>query len=99
MKQIKRSAKKLQLEVLEKLSGLITAGLGLVAALAWNNFIQNLFQRIFGTHSDLVAQGGYAVLITVIVVVLTIQIGKVINKVKDEIKVEDDNKTRVSENS
>jgi hypothetical protein len=35
-------------EVLDKFSQLITTALGLVAALAWNTAIQNLFERIFG---------------------------------------------------
>jgi hypothetical protein len=35
-------------EVLDKFSQLITTALGLVAALAWNTAIQNLFDRVFG---------------------------------------------------
>jgi Family of unknown function (DUF5654) len=35
-------------EVLDKLGELITVALGLVAALAWNTAIQNLFTMIFG---------------------------------------------------
>ena len=33
----------LRVEVLEKMSGLATAGLGLVAALAWNDVIKSWF--------------------------------------------------------
>ncbi len=35
-------------EVLDKFSTLITTALGLVAALAWNTAIQNLFNTLFG---------------------------------------------------
>ena len=35
-------------EVLDKFSELITTALGLVAALAWNTAIQNLFDNVFG---------------------------------------------------
>jgi hypothetical protein len=35
-------------EVLDKFAQLITTALGLVAALAWNTAIQNLFDRVFG---------------------------------------------------
>ena len=35
-------------EVLDKFTELITTALGLVAALAWNTAIQNLFDRVFG---------------------------------------------------
>lgn len=34
--------------MLDKFSGLISTALGLVAALAWNTAIQNLFNEIFG---------------------------------------------------
>ena len=34
-------------EVLDKFSELITTALGLVAALAWNTAIQNLFDSVF----------------------------------------------------
>jgi len=36
-------------DVIEKLAALITAAFGLVAALAWNTAIQEIFKRIFGT--------------------------------------------------
>jgi hypothetical protein len=35
-------------EVLDKFAQLITTALGLVAALAWNTAIQDLFDRVFG---------------------------------------------------
>jgi len=35
-------------EVLDRFSQLITTALGLVAALAYNTAIQNLFDRLFG---------------------------------------------------
>ena len=35
-------------EVLDKFAELITTALGLVAALAWNTAIQNLFDQVFG---------------------------------------------------
>lgn len=86
MEDLKQKAKKLHLEVLEKLSTLVTAGLGLVAALAWNDLIQDIFKKIFGTQSTLWAQFGYALLVTIIIVVLTLQISRTVNKLKGEIK-------------
>ena len=48
-------------EVLDKFAQLITTGLGLVAALAWNTAIQNLFTMIFGkAGAALVGQFAYA---------------------------------------
>lgn len=60
--------KDLKLEILEKMSTLVTAGFGLVAALAWNEAIKKLFETIFGKQSGLIAMFGYAIIITVIVV-------------------------------
>lgn len=90
MEDLKQKAKKLHLEILEKLSTLVTAGLGLVAALAWNSLIQDIFSKIFGAQSTLWAQFSYALLVTVIVVVLTLQISRTVNKLKGEIKEDSD---------
>jgi hypothetical protein len=55
-------------EVLDKFSKLITTALGLVAALAWNDAIQTLFQQFLGTAGGaLVAKIFYAVLVTIVV--------------------------------
>jgi hypothetical protein len=55
-------------EVLDKFSQLITTALGLVAALAWNDAIQTLFQQFLGTAGEaLAAKIFYAVLVTIIV--------------------------------
>jgi hypothetical protein len=92
MEDLKQKAKKLHLEVLEKLSTLVTASLGLVAALAWNNLIQDIFKKIFGAQSTLWAQFSYALLVTIIVVILTLQISRTVNKLKVEIKDDFDTK-------
>lgn len=39
---------KVRIELVEKMSTLITAAFGLVAALAWNSAIQNVFKQFFG---------------------------------------------------
>lgn len=84
MKQTKqkRAAASLRLEVLEKTQGLVTAGLGLVAALAWNDAIQSLFVVIFGVQSSVIAKFLYAILVTILVVYLTVRISRLINSLK-----------------
>jgi len=63
----------LSAEVLDKFAELITVALGLVAALAWNTAIQNLFTAIFGeAGSALVGQFLYAIIITLVVIFATI---------------------------
>ena len=50
------------------LSQLITTALGLLAALAWNDAIQTLFQQFLGTAGGaLAAKLFYAVLVTIVV--------------------------------
>jgi hypothetical protein len=64
-------------EVLDKFAELITVALGLVAALAWNTAIQNLFTTIFGeAGSALVGQFVYAIIITLVVIFATIAVSR-----------------------
>ena len=70
----------MQKEVIEKVSALITAAFGLVAALAWNSAIQEIFRLIFGNQSGVWAMIAYAVIVTIIAVVVTIWIGRVAEK-------------------
>ena len=69
-------------DVIEKLAALITAAFGLVAALAWNDAIQEIFKRVFGEASSIPAMMGYATLVTVIAIIATIWIGKVAARTK-----------------
>lgn len=73
-------------EVLEKIAALVTAAFGLVAALAWNGAIQELFKEVFGTAESLTAQTVYAVVVTIIAVVVTILIARSVAKAKGETK-------------
>ena len=64
-------------EVLDKFAELITVALGLVAALAWNTAIQNLFTTIFGkAGSALIWQFVYAIIITLVVIFATIAVSR-----------------------
>jgi uncharacterized membrane protein YuzA (DUF378 family) len=67
-------------EVVEKLAALITAAFGLVAALAWNTAIQSVFKAIFGDTSSMSAMFIYAILVTIMAVYATVQIGKLSEK-------------------
>lgn len=70
-------------EVLDKFSALITTALGLVAALAWNTAIQNLFNKLFGqTGGELVGQFFYAILVTLVVIFATIYVGRAAERAK-----------------
>jgi uncharacterized membrane protein len=70
-------------EVLDKFSELITTALGLVAALAWNEAIQQLFTQLFGeTGGALAAKFFYAVLVTLVVIFATMAVARAAERAK-----------------
>ena len=69
-------------DIVEKLALLVTSAFGLVAALAWNGAIQEIFKRIFGEASSITAMLSYALVVTIIAVVATIWIGRISDKLK-----------------
>ena len=67
-----------KLEIIEKIAALITAAFGLIAALAWNTAIQAWF-----ADQTYLAAGGpwiYAIVKTIISVILTIWSGRIAGK-------------------
>jgi len=86
------SKNSLRLEVLEKIAKLSTAGFGLVAALAWNSAIQDLFKKvnIFGKPDDLSVKFIYAIVVTMVVVLITISIGRSTNKLRERLDLNPD---------
>lgn len=71
-------------EVLDKIVQLMTAAFGLVAALAWNEAIQELFNVVFGDAGSLAAKFFYAVVVTVVVVFVTIRLGRLSDRIKKD---------------
>ena len=69
-------------EILDKLSALITAAFGLVAALAWNGAIRAIFEEVFGSADNIAAMLIYAVIVTLIAVFVTIWVARAVNKAK-----------------
>lgn len=61
--------------------GYVSAALGLVAGLAWNDAIRNLIETVFPMTRDTVAvKFLYAILVTVVVVLLIKYLDKMINR-------------------
>jgi len=69
-------------EIIEKMSALMIAAFGLVAALAWNSAIQAIFKEVFGASEAIVPLLSYAIIVTIIAVIATIWIGKMAEKAK-----------------
>ena len=64
-------------EIIEKISSLLIAAFGLVAALAWNGAIQAIFKEVFGTAGGVGPMLVYAIVVTIAAVVVTIWITKI----------------------
>jgi hypothetical protein len=73
----------LSAEVLDTFSELITTALGLVAALAWNEAIQQLFTQVLGEAGGaLAAKFFYAFIVTLIVIVATLSVSRAAERAK-----------------
>lgn len=77
-----KEVKPLKKEIVEKLSAFITAAFGLVAALAWNGAIQAAFKQVFGNATELVPMLIYAVVVSIVAIMLMIWIARVVEKLK-----------------
>lgn len=78
--------KGLHIDVVRQLITLSTSGFGLVAALAWNNVIQEFVntyvKKYLAVDSGLISLLLYAILITVIAVLVTYQLSSLLQKVE-----------------
>ena len=70
--------KKLHLEVAKQMVTLSTAGFGLVAALAWNNLIQEFVnsyvRRWIQADGKIISLFIYAIIVTILAVIVTLQL-------------------------
>jgi hypothetical protein len=86
-KATKKEDKKLHIEIVKQITLLSTSGFGLVAALAWNSVIQEFVNTY--VKKWLPAGGGivslliYALIITVLAVVITLQLSKLTEKLQE----------------
>lgn len=78
------SKRSLRIEIIQKTTELATAGFGFVAALAWNDAVQSLVVDLFGEQNRVWAKFIYAVILTVAVVLITTQLGRLADRFKNE---------------
>jgi polyferredoxin len=77
--------KQLHLAVLKQMLVLATSGFGLVAALAWNNAIQELvalYIKPYFPKGGFISLLVYAIIITIIAVIVTINLSRLIEKLE-----------------
>ncbi|KEQ56410.1 hypothetical protein AAA799E16_01509 [Marine Group I thaumarchaeote SCGC AAA799-E16] len=70
-------------EILDKIAALIAAAFGLVAALAWNEAIKALFREYFGPTDQVGPMIVYAIIVTMIAVILTIIVARAASRAKN----------------
>lgn len=70
--------------ILQSMIALSSAALGLVAALAWNDAIKETMKQILGEDESLSAKYTYAILATLIAVVVVLVLAKLAAKVGGE---------------
>lgn len=80
------STKELPKAVIKQMTALATSGFGLIAALAWNNVIKETvdmyIKPLIGKSSGLVSLIIYAVIVTVLAVLVTLQLSKLEQKLR-----------------
>lgn len=83
-KHLSGEAKRLQREALQQTLTLATSAFGLVAALAWNQFIMEFVETyirpLIGGSSKLISALIYAVIITLLAVFITYNLTKIVEK-------------------
>jgi len=87
LQKIKKESAELKKEVREKTLGYILAAFGLVAGLAWNEAIKSSIEYLFPAQGNNIwAKFGYAVILTVFLVVLGVYLAKLFSKGADNQK-------------
>lgn len=83
----KSKRRKLQIEIVTQMLALATSALGLVAALAWNSFIQelvnNYIKKFLPSNYGLVSLAIYALIVTILAVVVTMNLSKLKEKLEE----------------
>lgn len=76
--------KKLHIEVVRQMLTLATSGFGFVAALAWNNviqeFVNNYIKKLLPASSGIWSLLIYAVVVTLLAVLITYNLSKILKR-------------------
>ena len=84
-KKLKDESKKMKREIVEKMLTLPTSGFGLVAALAWNEFIKEVVSQYIkpyvGGASGTISLSIYAIIVTALAVTITINLSRLARRI------------------
>jgi len=82
-----KSSKEIPQAVIKQMTTLATSGFGLVAALAWNNVIKETvdiyIKPLIGEKSGLFSLIIYAILVTALALIVTLQLSKLEQKISN----------------
>lgn len=78
------AAKETTLMILQSMITLASAALGLVAALAWNDAIKETMTQLLGGDDSLGAKYTYAILVTLVAVVVVLVLAKIAGRIGGE---------------
>lgn len=84
--EIFEKTKETNKQVVIQTLGFISSAFVLVAALAWNETIKSTINRYFQSGSNLISQFIYAIIVTIIAVLLTSKLNKLAEKLKGQDK-------------
>ena len=76
--------KKTNKEIKEKTATLMLAAFALVAALAWNDAVQTLFNIFFPENNGVIGKFIYAIIITVVVVIISRHLQKILHTEEEQ---------------
>jgi uncharacterized protein DUF5654 len=69
---------------LQTMIALASAAFGVVAALAWNSAITALVRQIFGSGGQIISLFIYAIIITIIAVIVMVNLGKMAERTAEK---------------
>ncbi|MCK9597353.1 MAG: DUF5654 family protein [Candidatus Paceibacterota bacterium] len=79
-KKVSKKGNPFKKEVAEKTITLILGAIGFIAALAWNDAIRTIFDEFIQPGDAILGKLLYALLVTVIFVLLSINLSRIISK-------------------
>lgn len=73
----KYEVKRIRDSLKERIITIVIASLGLIAALAWDDALKHLFEKLLGGLSNLTEEIIYAIIVTAIAAAVSVYLGKI----------------------
>ena len=78
----KYEIRRMRADFTQHLLVIIIAGVGLIAALAWDDALHKVFEEVFGGTTSVLEKVSYALLVTVIAAIMSVIITSILKKGK-----------------